>query len=654
MSFENENESNNNNSNTEHDTIDDDDEEDNKYGDYYALLNLPRDFTDEELKQSYKRLCIMYHPDKHTTEESKKKAEMIFNKIKHAYLILSDPQKKALFDIYGEKGVSSGLEITTYSNTYQEIKAEYERAKRAREEQRKLQRTNPKGTVSVSIDATSLFDPYYNSSQSVDVHPSQKNKRKSSTSDDYDRYSKQQQQQQQRAKINGGSSSSSSRNNRSSNNDEDELYRQQEEDLTDIVEPPTAFTFSFPDIAISALSIAQSIEAPLSDNDLLTFSGQLSAKNGMGGGNVTTSYRRQIDSASWGEVELSAGNGGVISVRGLRNINKYSYFTGGITFQQMTRGGFAKVYSGTLAHKLGENTMGYLTICGGANSFVNTSISKNTENTSTVVTAQIGIPHTYIGLTHVYKVSDTTKLRVASKIGTVGIFVEYGGDRQISNYSKLSVSLTVGIPAGVVLKAKLIRANQQYVFPLTLSHEIAFWPVVLGTVIPSAAYLAIRQFIILPYRKREEKAKLEKLRRENTERVQTQKREAEAAILLMKESVERKVNVERDRLGLIIVQGLYGNIKEYNTDPVKYANLVIDVTIPLQSLVKDSRLQLQNYSKAGLVGFYDPCIGEPKQLYIKYLFQESLHEVTFNDDALVGIPKPSHKIPIRKEQTKQN
>lgn len=260
MSFENENESNNNNSNTEHDTIDDDDEEDNKYGDYYALLNLPRDFTDEELKQSYKRLCIMYHPDKHTTEESKKKAEMIFNKIKHAYLILSDPQKKALFDIYGEKGVSSGLEITTYSNTYQEIKAEYERAKRAREEQRKLQRTNPKGTVSVSIDATSLFDPYYNSSQSVDVHPSQKNKRKSSTSDDYDRYSKQQQQQQQRAKINGGSSSSSSRNNRSSNNDEDELYRQQEEDLTDIVEPPTAFTFSFPDIAISALSIAQSIE----------------------------------------------------------------------------------------------------------------------------------------------------------------------------------------------------------------------------------------------------------------------------------------------------------------------------------------------------------------------------------------------------------
>ena len=47
---------------------------------------------------------------------------------------------------------------------------------------------------------------------------------------------------------------------------------------------------------------------------------------------------------------------------------------------------------------------------------------------------------------------------------------------------------------------------------------------------------------------------------------------------------------------------------------------VVDVVVPLQCQVKDSKLILQNTSKSSLPGFYDPCVGEEKSLRIVYDF----------------------------------
>jgi DnaJ family protein C protein 11 len=68
------------------------------------------------------------------------------------------------------------------------------------------------------------------------------------------------------------------------------------------------------------------------------------------------------------------------------------------------------------------------------------------------------------------------------------------------------------------------------------------------------------------------------------------------------------------------------------------SSIIIDVTIPLQYLVEDSQLHLHDGSKAHLLGFYDPCIGEDKQLYIRYLFHDKLHEVTIDDSDVLGLP----------------
>lgn len=86
---------------------------------------------------------------------------MLFNKTKRAYEVLSDAHKRAIYDNLGTKGLETeGWEIVQRTKTPQEIREEYERLAQQKEEHRLHQRTNPKGSVTVSIDATELFTTY--------------------------------------------------------------------------------------------------------------------------------------------------------------------------------------------------------------------------------------------------------------------------------------------------------------------------------------------------------------------------------------------------------------------------------------------------------------------------------------------------------------
>lgn len=63
--------------------------------DYYAILEVARNATSIEIRQAYKRLAMLYHPDHHAGD---KQAEEKFKDINEAYHILSDPLKKSRFD----------------------------------------------------------------------------------------------------------------------------------------------------------------------------------------------------------------------------------------------------------------------------------------------------------------------------------------------------------------------------------------------------------------------------------------------------------------------------------------------------------------------------------------------------------------------------
>ncbi|KAG8288370.1 DnaJ (Hsp40), sub C, member 11 [Homalodisca vitripennis] len=53
--------------------------------DYYTFLNVPRNASNEEIINAYRRLSILYHPDKHVDPVRKKDAELLFHKVKKAY-----------------------------------------------------------------------------------------------------------------------------------------------------------------------------------------------------------------------------------------------------------------------------------------------------------------------------------------------------------------------------------------------------------------------------------------------------------------------------------------------------------------------------------------------------------------------------------------
>jgi molecular chaperone DnaJ len=66
--------------------------------DCYEVLGVPREADDEEIKKAYRKLAMKFHPDKNP---GNKQAEENFKELGHAYEILSDPQKRAVYDQYG-------------------------------------------------------------------------------------------------------------------------------------------------------------------------------------------------------------------------------------------------------------------------------------------------------------------------------------------------------------------------------------------------------------------------------------------------------------------------------------------------------------------------------------------------------------------------
>lgn len=69
--------------------------------DYYALLGVFRDASEDDVKRAYRKLAMEYHPDRNSSPD----AEAKFKEIVEAYEVLRDPQKRAVYDRYGEAGL---------------------------------------------------------------------------------------------------------------------------------------------------------------------------------------------------------------------------------------------------------------------------------------------------------------------------------------------------------------------------------------------------------------------------------------------------------------------------------------------------------------------------------------------------------------------
>ena len=73
--------------------------------DYYEVLGVSRDASDQELKSAYRKLALKHHPDRNPGDHA---AEERFKEASEAYQVLSDADKRAAYDRYGHAGISGG------------------------------------------------------------------------------------------------------------------------------------------------------------------------------------------------------------------------------------------------------------------------------------------------------------------------------------------------------------------------------------------------------------------------------------------------------------------------------------------------------------------------------------------------------------------
>lgn len=104
-------------------------------------------------------LSVILHPDKHPSPALKASAESRFRDVQRAYEILTDREKRAVYDYFGEQGLKSTWQVGLRGKSPSEMRAEFERQRNTKitEDVEKLLKS--KAELTTSLDATALFAP---------------------------------------------------------------------------------------------------------------------------------------------------------------------------------------------------------------------------------------------------------------------------------------------------------------------------------------------------------------------------------------------------------------------------------------------------------------------------------------------------------------
>ena len=75
--------------------------------DFYAILGVGRNASADEIKKAYKKMALKWHPDRNPSNQ--KEATEKFKEISEAFQVLNDPEKKQVYDMYGEEGLNGNV-----------------------------------------------------------------------------------------------------------------------------------------------------------------------------------------------------------------------------------------------------------------------------------------------------------------------------------------------------------------------------------------------------------------------------------------------------------------------------------------------------------------------------------------------------------------
>ncbi|CAN6579467.1 unnamed protein product [Malus baccata var. baccata] len=524
----------------------------------YALLHISPEASDEEIRKAYRQWAQVYHPDKYQAPHMKETATENFQRICQAYEILSDENKRKIYDIYGMEGLASGLELGTKLNKAEELKEELERLRKMKEQEKVAAHFRPSGTILANMSL-----PHFLHGHGI----------------------------------------------------------------------------------MRGMAMTSSVQSQISKHNTLSIGGNLAVNGNAGGGAATVVFGHQMSSVSSIEFIGSAGLRSLIGLQTTRNLSSHLTATSGLSLS-LKDGSLNLTNSWT--RQLSETASGNIHLSLGSESAVSVGWRKKQEKLSAAGELKCGIDSFEASAHYNHRFSSKSHGRISGKIGSTALEIEIGGGRKLSQFSTVRMLYSIGIQ-GIFWKFELHRGGQKLIIPVLLSRHLDPVFATGAFLIPTSVYFVLKRFILKPYYlKREKKKALE-----NMEKTSAQVREARAAAdkaqKLLQNVATRKQNRQQEIGGLVISNALYGNLKalkKSNASVESNDSQVIDVKLPLNFLVSDSgELKLhKGVKKSGIMGFCDPCPGEPKQLYVEYTYGGSRYEVTVDDYEELQIPQEEHRI----------
>ncbi|GMP95833.1 hypothetical protein CsSME_00044722 [Camellia sinensis var. sinensis] len=407
------------------------------------------------------------------------------------------------------------------------------------------------------------------------------------------------------------------------------------------------------------MAMSSELQSQISKRNAIAIGGNLAVNGNAGGGAASVMLRHQISSVSSIEFMASTGLRALIGVQTSRNLSLHSTATMGITMS--LRDGSINL-SNSWTRQLSDTSSGNIQLVLGPESSVAVGWQKKEEKMSAAGEIKIGTSSFGASAHYTHRFSTKSHGRIAGRVGSTMLELEVGGGRKISQFSTVRMLYSVGIQ-GIFWKFELHRGRQKLIVPILLSRHLNAVFATGAFVIPTSLYFFLKTFIIKPYYLKREKQKM----LENMEKTSTQVQEARAAAEKAQQLLQNVANRKRSRQletdGLVITKAVYGSKKSLNKkrDEAEEANdelasQVIDVTLPLNFLANDSgQLKLhEGVKKSGIMGFCDPCPGEPKQLRVEYTYHGDRYESMLSyplkiRDSLKRIRKSQSLLAVPKE-----
>ncbi|KAI9473679.1 MAG: hypothetical protein EXX96DRAFT_578912 [Benjaminiella poitrasii] len=423
--------------------------------DYYGVLNISKKATEEEIKEAYKKLCRFFHPDKHTDEAKKKMAESRFQVIQKAYEVLCNPQKRIIYDTYGEEGLNATWDIGPRYKTTEELREEYEKLARQKREQELENLVQSKAEFQLTVDATQVFDPYEPPVFVGFGQPlqSQKKKRKN----------------------------------------------------------PLSFLAK---AQAQQLFMRHSFQTQIGPQTHAIVSGSMVSRTGMGGGNIIGTIRHTVSPKLWGEITATTLKPRMISLKSYYSLSQDSFINSSAQVNSIYE---PPILSLSLGRRLFSATTGYITYRTGEWSLFGWGgdISQKMDRSSVSLglagmhkrgnhfsgEIQTGIMSSHIAGEYTYKLPHQARLRLSCTLSSQGgIMASIGSDHKVSQHIRAGMSMECG--SGIIVKFRVSRLGQKIVLPIILSSEFDLRLAFLGAVIPASVAVALDQLILKPRRKR--------------------------------------------------------------------------------------------------------------------------------------------------------